>query len=137
MKVLFDTNIVLDVLTNRTPWVVESHKLWQANDKGLVVAHVTASSMTDIYYIIRRLANHQTALEAVLTCLQAFEIVPVDKAALKQAAGLPGKDFEDNLQAACAMFAGLDAIVTRDPSGFSDSAVPVFTPVQINQRIFN
>jgi predicted nucleic acid-binding protein len=135
MKILFDTNIVLDVLTNRKPWVVESHKLWQANDKGLVNGYVTASSMTDIYYIIRRLATHQTALEAVLTCLEAFEIIAVDKVVLQQASELSGKDFEDNLQVVCAMTVGLDAIVTRDPSGFSDVQISVLSPDNVIQRL--
>jgi predicted nucleic acid-binding protein len=135
MKILFDTNIVLDVLTNRKPWVVDSYKLWQANDNGLVKGYVTASSMTDIYYIIRRLSNHQTALEAVLTCLEAFEIIAVDKVALQQASELSGKDFEDNLQAVCANVAGLDVIVTRDPAGFSDVQISVLSPDNVIQRL--
>jgi predicted nucleic acid-binding protein len=91
--------------------------------------------MTDVYYIIRRLSNHQTALEAVLTCLEAFEIITVDKVKLKQAAEFPGKDFEDSLQAVCAIVAGLDAIVTRDPAGFSDIQISVLSPDIILQSL--
>ena len=131
MKILFDTNIILDVLTNRQPWVVESHKLWEANDNGVIIGYVTASSMTDIFYIIRRAATHQAAFEAVRTYLEAFAIIAVDRVALEQAAQLSGKDFEDNLQAVCAMIAGLDAIVTRDPSGFSDAQIPILAPDKV------
>ncbi len=43
MRVLFDTNVLLDVLLNRDPWVTESSAVWQANDEGQIVGHITGS----------------------------------------------------------------------------------------------
>jgi predicted nucleic acid-binding protein len=127
MRFLFDTNVVLDVLLNREPWVAEARELWQASDDGRITGYVTASAMTDIFYVARRLADLETAHTAVRICLKAFEICPVDRQALEQAIALPGKDFEDNLQIACASIAGLDGIVTRDTKDFAKTSIPLFT----------
>ncbi len=135
MRVLFDTNIVLDVLLKREPWVTDASALWQANDEGRIVGYVAASVLTDIFYVARRLAELDTARTAIRVCLEAFEICAVDRETLEHANGLTGNDFEDNLQIACATLAGLDAIVTRDKQDFSVSAVPVFTPAELLARL--
>ena len=67
----------------------------------------------------------------VRTCLEGFEICTVDRQALEQAEALPGNDFEDNLQIACANITGIDAIVTRDKDGFNSATVPVWTPAEL------
>jgi predicted nucleic acid-binding protein len=131
MHILLDTNILLDVLLKRDPWVTESSAVWQAHDEGQIVGHVMACALTDIFYVARRLAGLDTAHAAVRICLEAFEICNVDHQALEQAQALPGSDFEDNLQIACATIAGLDAIVTRDEKGFQAAGMSALTPVEL------
>lgn len=131
MRVLFDTNVVLDVLLDRQPWVTNSQTLWQAHDDSRITAYLVASTLTDIFYIIQRAAGFDKANQAVALCLQTFEICPVHRAILKQAQALAGRDFEDNVQIACAIATGLDAIVTRDPKGFKHSSVPVLSPQEL------
>ena len=131
MHILFDINVVLDVLLNRKPWVTEAAAIWRANDEGQIVGYILASAMTDIFYIARRLAGLEIACTTVRTCLEAFEICTVDRQALEQAETLPGNDFEDNLQIACASIAGIDAIVTRDKDGFKAATIPVYTPAEL------
>ena len=135
MRILLDTNVVLDVLLKRQPWVVEASAIWQANDAGRVTCYLIASTLTDIYYIARRLAGQETARVAVRTCLDAFEFCSVDRQALELAYVLPGQDFEDNLQMVCADIANLDMIVTRNPDDFKASRVPVFTPAQALEKM--
>ena len=135
MRVLLDTNVVLDVLLNRQPWVTEASGIWQANDAGELDGYIVATTLTNIFYVARRLTNLDRARAAVRLCLDAFEICIVDRAALEQAETLNGSDFEDNLQMACAAQAGLDAIVTRDPAGFQSSAVLVLTPTELLLRL--
>ncbi len=131
MRVLFDTNVVLDVLLKRDPWVKDSAAIWQASDDGRITAHILASTLTDIFYIARKQVGQDAAHVAVRTCLEAFEICAIDRQTLEQAEALPGDDFEDNLQMAGASIAGLDAIATRNKADFADSAVPVLTPVEL------
>ncbi len=135
MRVLLDTNVILDVLLKREPWVKDASALWQANDEGEIVGYVVASALTDIFYVARRLKGLDDARTAVRLCLEAFEICPVDRHTLEQADALPGNDLEDNLQIACAVMAGLEAIVTRNKGDFKESPVPVLTPTEILARL--
>lgn len=131
MRILLDTNVVLDVLLNRQPWVKDAAAIWQANDDGRVMAYLTASTFTDIFYIARKVAGIAGARQAVRTCLEAFEICDVTRHTLQHAGTLLGNDFEDNLQIACATLQNLDAIVTRDQAGFQHSSLPVFDPADL------
>jgi predicted nucleic acid-binding protein len=131
MRILFDTNIVLDVLLKREPWATEARAVWRASDEGLITGHILASVLTDIFYIAHKQVGLEAARAAIHTCLDAFEICAVDRQTLEQAKTLPGKDFEDNLQIASAQIAELDGIVTRNKADFSAATIPVFTPAEL------
>lgn len=135
MRVLLDTNILLDHLLQRAPWAEQAAAIWQAVDQGRLRGHVTATVITDVFYIARRHTDLATAHAAVRICLATFEVITVDRYALQQALTLPGSDFEDNVQIACAVIAELDALVTRDPGGFRASPVPVLSPAELLQRL--
>jgi predicted nucleic acid-binding protein len=135
MRVLLDTNVVLDVLLGREPWLADASALWQASDDGRLTGFITATTLTDIFYVARRLADLARARQAVQVCLAAFEIVPVDRAALERAQQMRGPDFEDNVQIACAEAGRLDAIVTRDGVNFATSPIPIWSPADCRQRL--
>lgn len=131
MRVLFDTNVVLDVLLRREPWAKEAAAVWQANDEGRIVGYILASALTDVFYIACRHKGLEAARVAIHTCLEAFEICAVDRQTLEQADALPGDDFEDNLQIAGASIAGLDAIVTRNKADFKAATIPALAPAEL------
>lgn len=132
MRVLFDTNVVLDVLLRRAPWHAEADILWQANDEGKIAAYISSTTVTDIWYLARRLpTGPDTGLRAVQICLAAFAICPVNRSTLELALSLPGSDFEDHLQVACAQQEVLDGVVTRDAAGFRGMPCTVFTPPEL------
>lgn len=135
MRILVDTNVVLDVLLRREPWQAEAAALWQAVDDNRITAYVAASAITDIFYVARRLADLARARQAVRVCLDAFNVSTVDRAVLERAQALSGSDFEDNVLIACAEFNGLDAIVTRDPSDLEGSPVAVWSPAECLKRL--
>jgi predicted nucleic acid-binding protein len=105
--------------------------VWQANDDGRVIAYLTASTFTDIFYIARKVAGIAGTRQAVRTCLEAFEICDVPRHTLQHAETLSGNDFEDNLQIACATLQNLDAIATRDKAGFQNSSIAIFEPADL------
>jgi predicted nucleic acid-binding protein len=135
MRVLLDTNVVLDALLSRDPWLGDARALWQAADEGRLAGFVTATTLTDVFYVARTLADIARARQAVQVCLDAFEIVPVDRASLERAQQLSGSDLEDNVQIACVEAIKLDAIVTRDAVSFAASPIPVWSPAQCRQRL--
>ena len=135
MRILLDTNVVLDVLLKREPWVHDAAAIWQANDEGQVTGYLAGSVLTDIFYIARRLTDMETAYRAVNLCLTAFEICPIDRNTLEQALTLPGNDFEDNVQIAAAILGNLDAIITRNKDDFSGTAIPAFSLAEFHQKL--
>jgi predicted nucleic acid-binding protein len=135
MNVLLDTNVVLDVLLNREPWVNDSAAAWRASDEGRIVGHITATSLTDIFYISKRLTNIEKARNAIRTCLDAFEVCAVGRDALERAESMSGDDFEDNLQIACAVIANLDAIVTRNREDFEAAPILLLSPFELTAKL--
>ena len=135
MRVLLDTNVLLDVLLRRDPWVVASSAVWQAHDEGQIAGQTIACAIADVFYVAHRLTMLETARTAAHICLEAFVICKVDHQILEQAQALPGSDFEDNLQIAFASLANLDATVTRDKKGFRVARMPVLTPAELLVRL--
>jgi predicted nucleic acid-binding protein len=135
MNVLLDTNVVLDLLLVREPWRIEAEAVAGAAADGRIVAHVGASSITDIFYISRKLVGADQARLIVRACLDTLQIVADTRDILDAADRRAGSDFEDNLQVECAIAAGLDAIITRDPTGFLSSPIAAITPAQLLTRL--
>ncbi len=132
---LLDTNVVLDVLLERYPFFDDSDAIWKKCDDGMLDGYVTAVTVTTIFYVGRKLLGVDKARQAVRACLQAFRIAPVYREMLDEALLMPGTDFEDNVQIACAHAAALEAIITRDTDGFKASTVPAVSPHEMLQRI--
>lgn len=100
---LLDTNVILDVLLERPPWDSDAKTLWQIQSDGRFFAYITATSLTDIFYLSRRLAGLEKAWQAIHIILDQLSIIPVGINELRLATTMEGSDFEDNLQVACAM----------------------------------
>lgn len=132
---LLDTNVVIDALLERPPWSTDAKPLWHAHCEKQLVAYVTATTLTDIFYLSRRQANLEKAWQLVHSVLNQLPIISVGIEELQAAATLEGHDFEDNLQIACATRMQLDVIVTRDSTGFAASDIPVLTPPQMLRRL--
>jgi hypothetical protein len=113
---------VLDLLLARRPWLDEAQPMWDARDDGRLYMYLAASVLTDIFYICRRQVGIDRARQSVNACIQGFSIIGVDRATLTDAIALPGNDFEDNVQIACAQLARLDRIVTRNVAAFALSS---------------
>lgn len=90
-----------------------------------------ASRNTDIFYISQRIAGSACAFDAVERCLEDFVLLPVDRAVLAAARRLPGNDFGDSVQIACAIAARLDLIVTRNTADFIHSPVTAVEPTAV------
>ena len=131
MRILLDTNIVLDVLLNREPFVTDARLLWQLVDAGEFDDAITAFSLPIIHYICQRHAGRVAADGAVDICLDAFEVCPVYRECILAARGIPGNDFEDNLQMACALSDFMQGLVTRNPRDFTNAPIRIFTPAEL------
>jgi predicted nucleic acid-binding protein len=125
---LFDLNVVLDVLFDRTPHVTEAAALWRAAKDRDVMGLVPAHGFTTIHSLIRHEKGGDFARRAVTDLLAVFQVAAVDEAVIRRADALAWNDFEDAVVAASAEAAGCDAIVSRNPAHFSKSPVTVLVP---------
>ncbi len=136
MRVLIDTNIVLDFLLQRSPFFQDAELLFQAIDAGQLIGYVTATTLTDIFYISRKHTRSvEQARQAVSETLIAMVICPIDRAVLESAFNSGLVDFEDAVQIFGAVAQGLDAILTRDNKGFLSSPVPVLSIQELLQQL--
>ncbi|MBD2682776.1 MULTISPECIES: PIN domain-containing protein [Nostoc] len=137
MRVLIDTNIVLDFLQEREPFVEDAARLFERIDAGEVEGFIAATTITNIYYIVRRAAGMKVAQDAIIQVLTDLHICPVERTILEQAIALNFQDFEDAVQCACGMAYGVDAIITRDASGFVNAPIPVMSPQELEKILAN
>ena len=135
MKLLLDTNVILDLLFRREKWLTQATQLWEAHLQGQIQVHISASAVTDVFYIVRRQSGLAFARESITKILNTLYIVPVDYETLVLAHQMKADDFEDNVQMACAAQAQLDAIVTRNNKDFKLETVLVFTPEELLQKL--
>lgn len=131
MRILLDTNIVLDVLLNREPFVHDSRRLWEAADEGAFDACIASFTLPTIHYICQRHAGPAAAGHVVDICLEAFEVCSLYRECVLAARRMAGDDFEDNLQVACAITDFMHGIVTRNPRDFVHAPIQVYTPAEL------
>ena len=136
MRALIDTNIILDFLLQREPFFQDAELLFQAINTEQVLGYVTATTLTDIFYIARRQTrSFEKARQAVSEILIAMVICPVDRDVLESALNSNLVDFEDAVQLFSAVAQGLDTIITRDVQGFSRSPIPVLSTKELLGRL--
>ncbi len=137
MRVLVDTNVILDFLLNREPFFEDAESLFELINLGQVTGYVTATTLTDIFYIARKhTRNIEKAQQAIEILLDVMEVCAVNRSVVELAFKSGNSDFEDAIQIACAESEGLDAILTRDQQGFLRSPIQVFS-IQSLKNILN
>jgi predicted nucleic acid-binding protein len=131
VKVLFDTNVILDHMLEREPHVDAAEKLLSLVDAGAVEGVICATTATTIHYLASRAVGAKAAAEHLRTLLAIFDVACVDREVLLGAldAGFP--DYEDAVLHGAALAAGAAAIVTRNGKDFGRSTLPVFAPAEL------
>ena len=114
MKILLDTNVILDTFLIREPYSKYSDLIFDLIGDNIIIGYVNTSSITDIYYILRKKFNDTESRERIRMILNLFKAVEVTKEDCWEALKSLIPDFEDALVSVCADKANLDFIVTRD-----------------------
>jgi len=129
MKVLFDTNIVIDILKRREPFYKNSNKVFMLIINEKIEGIIGTSAITDIYYLTKKqYADTKTAVDIIFDILEIIKPVDTLTSDVFSAAKLGFDDFEDAVVASIAMREKADYIITRNTKDFSKSPVPVITP---------
>ena len=128
MRVLFDTNVVLDLLLERAPYVEEAQILFEYVERGEITGMLGATTVTTIHYLASKALGEKEARGVLTTLLNLFDIAGVTRVVLQEALDSGNRDYEDAVLIAASVHAGVDVIVTRDAKGFDKAAVAVMTP---------
>ena len=131
MKVLFDTNVVLDHLLAREPHADNAEQLLSLVDTGRIDGVICSTTATTISCLAAKAVGTAAAAEHLRKLLAIFAVAGVDRAVLQGALDLGFPDFEDAVlhEAACSV--GAAAIVTRNGKDYARSALPVVDPVEL------
>lgn len=138
IRVLVDTNVIIDALAAREPFRADAEAVLLLAAEDRISGFVTGSSVTDIYYLIRRKLSHGEALEALQTLIQTLSVVSVGEDECMEAMQSGMGDFEDAVVAVCAGRVQADLIVSRDEEfAREECTIPVVQPAEVLKRLLS
>jgi len=127
LKILLDTNIVLDVLMDRAPFADSAVELFSKVEDGTVIGYLCGTTITTVYCLAAKAVGAARARKELGKLLTIFEIAPVNRHVLESALAAGFADFEDAVIHEAARHAGANAIVTRDRKDYKKSRLAVYT----------
>lgn len=140
MKLLIDTNVILDVLLQRDPFFRTAAEVLNLTQRDDVREYVSASAITDIYYIAnKQMKNRESAKDLLKRLLMVVSVAAVSEQEIRSALDLSWADFEDSVQYSVALLNEMDGIVTRNPSDYqeAEASVRIWLPEQIVEALTN
>lgn len=138
MKLLIDTNVVLDVLLRREPFSKTAAEVLNLTQRDDVREYVSASAITDIYYIANKQMKDRDAVRDLLKrLLMVVSVVAVSEREIQNALNLAWGDFEDSVQYSVALLNEMDGIVTRNPSDYQETNMRIWLPEQALELFAN
>ena len=137
MKILLDTNIIIDNALEREPFWNASEQVLSLIEQGKITGYISASTFSDLYYIIRKARGRDWTLTYLNQLVTFCQIATVNQAVITIAFTTNFKDFEDAIQYSTAVVNQLDAIITRNSQDFPVVTPRILTPDQLIEELTN
>ena len=128
MRIFYDTNVVLDLLANRSGFAEDAEKAIDCASLKGNKGFVSALTVCDIVYILRKSMSREEVGRQIKALQDVLEIIDVTGSSVIDAFDSALPDYEDTVQYLSAVAAKADVIVTRDKEGFVGASVRVCTP---------
>lgn len=136
MNVLIDTNVILDILLRREPHYKNAARINVLSEKGYIFSYISASAVTDIFYIAKKeLKDKDTVFELLKTLLKTTRIASVTEGSIYEALELNWDDFEDSVQYVTGQNISAEYIITRNPKDFANGYIEVISPEEFLNKI--
>lgn len=136
MRILIDTNVVIDALTSREPWNENAEKIFIIAANNIIDMNITAGSATDIYYLVRKyLHNTETAKQIMGKLYSLAGILDVTESDCMEALASPISDYEDAVIEQVSRRSGIDYIVTRNQKDYKEGVMKVILPEEFIKLI--
>ncbi|WP_113922632.1 type II toxin-antitoxin system VapC family toxin [Cognataquiflexum aquatile] len=127
--VLIDTDVILDFFFDRKPFSEEASRLLSLCEKGEVKGFVTSIMLSNVYYLLRKTANHEKVIENLKMLMNIIDVTTTNKNTVIQALNSEFKDFEDALQNFSAINEKeIKVIITRNIKDYKSSTLSIMTP---------
>ena len=130
MRILFDTNIILDLLLDRKPFSEHASHVISKVERSEINGFLCATTVTTIHYLLSKYLDREKALESINSIMALFEIAPVNRLVIEKTLQIGFTDFEDAVLHESAIHAGAEYIITRNVKDFKRSTIPVFSPAE-------
>jgi len=130
MKVLFDTNIILDVLLDRKPFSEHASFLMSKVERSEINGFLCATTMTTIHYLLSKYLDKKKAIVSITSIMTLFEIASVNQLVIENALKSKFSDFEYSVLHESARHAGAEYIITRNIKDFKKSKIPAYTATE-------
>lgn len=128
-KIFIDSDVVIDFFTDREPFANPASEIFELNEQGTLELYISAVSINNIYYIIRKYLGPKRAIQTIEMLTEMIQIVGTTREEIVQALKNDFKDFEDSIQYSTALtIDGVEAIITRNVKDYDKSEIAVFTP---------
>ncbi|MES2832367.1 MAG: PIN domain-containing protein [Pseudomonadota bacterium] len=131
MKILFDTNVILDVYLNRMPHVHQSAPAIAYVENGIITGVLCAHTITTTFYFLEKSLGGESARTHIANLLSIFDVAAVNRSVLMAALKTGFNDYEDAVIYEAALSVDADAIVTRNGKDFLVTKIPAFTPGEL------
>ena len=135
MTVLLDTDILVDVATDRAPFATPAANLLDALEQRPGSAFVAWHSLSNFYYLVAPASGKKPTRDFLLDLTRFIKVAPTTTASLRYAVRLPMPDFEDALQVAAAAACNADLIATRNIRDYARSPIRALTPSAVLEQL--
>lgn len=125
MKLFIDTNVILDLLQYREPWVNDTIVLFQLAKEKKLELIVTDLTFVNVVYIAQKNCDKKKLQETLVNLKKLVSVVTIGDICIEQALNVDFSDFEDAIQYYAAKKEQVNYILTRDKNGFKMSDIPV------------
>ena len=136
MRLLIDSNILLDVLCAREEHYMPSYAIWKSCEKGYADGYISSLTFANIVYIMRKQLRYDEIDTLLRNMKNAFCFVDLTLSEFESAANMKWRDFEDAVQSATASRIQADYIITRNAKDFGGSSVRAITPEEYFAEVF-
>jgi len=131
LRVIVDTNVVLDVLLARRPFVESASRVFALVEQSRIEASLCATTVTTVDYLLTQSLSRDEGRQALRGLLELFEIAPVNRSVIEKALRGKIEDFEDAVLEQAGCLVGAEAIITRNTKDFRKSSIKALDPTEL------
>ncbi|NJM79804.1 MAG: PIN domain-containing protein [Flavobacterium sp.] len=129
MKILIDTDVILDFFFDREPFSENAAKILSLCEKKAIIGYVTPVIISNVYYLLSQKGKQDKVIEKLKILVSILEVLEIDKNSILAALHSDFKDFEDALQNyAAEQNKDIKLIITRNTKDYKKSELPIMNP---------